>query len=138
MITLQRPSSFVTGLWMQRQQARVFTQAIQTVYTRWAARNQPWANAFFDEYFLLQRAAPLLEQYQLGKTGATHFILANQWADQFHFTETRRQQLVTELAPVAANFLYLLKLELCAQEERNRNGGWAVRLSDWTKRGQTL
>jgi hypothetical protein len=137
MITLQHTSGFVTRLWKQRQQERAFTQAIQTVYTRWAARNRPWANAFFDEHFLLQRAA-LLEQYRLGKLGTEDSVLASQWADQFRFSAARRQQLVAELTPAAANFLYLLKVELCAREKRDRNGGWTLRFGDWAKRGQTL
>ncbi len=138
MINLQRPSGFVTRLWTQRQQARAFTQAIQTVYARWAPRHRHWANAFFDEHFLLHRAAPLLAHYRLGKLGATDSLLAQQWADQFRFSVARRAQLVAELTPVAANFLYLLKVELCAREKRDRNGGWTLRLGDWTKRGQTL
>ncbi|MCX6044802.1 MAG: hypothetical protein NT075_06785 [Chloroflexi bacterium] len=134
MFNLQRPSSFVTRFWTQRQQERAFTEAIQTIYPRWATRNRYWANAFFDEHFLLHRAAPLLAQYQLGKPGTESSQLANQWADQFRFNALRRQQLVDELTPVAANFLYLLKVEFNAREEQTRQGHWVLRLSDWTTR----
>ncbi len=134
MFNLQRPSSFVTRFWTQRQQEHTFTQALHTIYPCWAARNRPWANAFFDEHFLLQRAVPLLAHYRLGKPGTEGSQLASQWADQFRFNAVRRQQLVGELAPVAANFLYLLKVELSAREAQARTGHWALRLSDWTAR----
>lgn len=135
---LQRANSFVTRGWTQRQQERRFTQAIQAVYARWAVRQRPWANAFFDEYFLLQRAPRLFAQYRLGNLSNEDSLLANQWAEQFRFSAARKQQLVAELTPAVANFLYLLKVEVCDQERRDRNGGWTVWLGDWTKREQTL
>ncbi len=134
MFNLQQSSGFVTRLWTQRQQERTLAQVLNTVYPRWAARNRQWANAFFDEHFLLQRAAPLLAHYRLGKLGTEGSLLANQWADQFRFNAVRRQQLITELTPVAANFLYLLKVALNAREAQMRDGGWAMRLSEWTTR----
>jgi len=138
MVNLQRANNFVTQRWTQRQEERAFTQVIQTVYARWAMRHRDWANAFFDEHFLRHRAATLLTHYRLGKLDTADSLLATQWADQFRFSVARRAQLVAELTPDAANFLYLLRVELCSQEKRYRNGGWTLRLSDWTKRGQTL
>jgi len=135
---LQRANSFITRVWTQRQQERRFNQAIQAVYTRWAVRQRPWANAFFDEYFLQQRAPQLLAQYRLGRLSSADSLLANQWAEQFRFSAVRKQQLVTELTPAVANFLYLLKVEVCDQASRDRNGGWTVWLGDWTKREQSL
>ncbi|CAN5415565.1 hypothetical protein BH10CHL1_BH10CHL1_44830 [soil metagenome] len=129
MFHLAHPSNFVTRIWAQRQQTRTFTQALQTVYPRWAARNRHWANAFFDEYFLLNHAMPLLAQEQLDKTGTAENVLANLWADQFRFSVARRQQLVAEVTPVAANLLYLLKLELACPGKTPRRGplDWAIR-----------
>src|SRR4051812_45510092 len=103
MITLQRANRFVTQLWTQRQEERAFTQAIKAVYARWATRHRDWANAFFDEYFLLHRAEPLLAQYRAGKLGAADSFLAQQWAAQFRFSHARREQLAAELTPDAAN-----------------------------------
>jgi hypothetical protein len=142
MIMPQHANRFVTQLWarlwVQRQEERTFTEAIKMVYARWATRHRQWANAFFDEYFLLHRAAPLLAQYREGKLGAADSFLAQQWAAQFHFSPARKQQLAAELTPAAANFLYLLKVELCAPAKQDRNGGWTLRLGDGAKRGQTL
>ena len=137
-ITLQRANRFITQLWTQRQEERAFTQAIKTVYARWATRHRHWANAFFDEFFLLQRAALLLAQYREGKLSAADNWLAQQWAAQFHFSAARKQQLADELTPAAAHFLYLLKVELCGPAKQDRNGGWTLRLGDGAKSGQTL
>lgn len=135
MMSLQPAKRFVTRFGVQRRQAQKFTKAVQAVYQRWATRYPQWANAFFDQYFLAQHTERLLIRYGEGRLGEEATVLANEWVKQFRFNPLRREQLGQEVTPAVANFLRLLKVELCLQEkhERQDRGTWALSLR--TKRG---
>ncbi len=138
MLNVQSINRFVTRFGTQRRQTEKFTKAVHMVYARWATRYPQWANAFFDQYFLAQHTERLLTRYGEGRLGEEAAVLANQWAQQFRFNPSRREQLVREVTPAATNFLRLLKVELCLQAkyERQARGTWPF--SIWAKRGQPL
>lgn len=84
--------------------------------TVWSCRafvqqNLSWEHQLFDEHFLRHGAAALLEGYTEGRAPDAA-ALAEAWADQCYWKPQTRAELVTELTPVAAQFLALLEAEL--------------------------
>lgn len=138
MLNLQPVNRFVNRFWTQRRQTQKFTKAVQMVYTRWATRYPQWAHAFFDQYFLAQHTERLLTRYGEGRLEEEAAVLANQWAKQFRFSPARQEQLVQEVTPAVANFLRLLKVELCLQAKHERQARGTSPLSIGAKRGQPL
>ncbi len=107
-------------------------QALYSAHRLWAKRYPQWAAAFFDEHFLRTRFLPLLDQ----QATVTPTALAQAWVAQFYGAVRLEQQLVTELTPVAADFLHFLAGELRYFEEEARQPSAVSRLWLWL-RGST-
>lgn len=64
-----------------------------------------WSDFLFDETFLAEHTAPMLESY--GSIAPNDLV--NAWAAQIHWQDdTIREQRITELLPVATHFLLIL------------------------------
>lgn len=83
-------------------------RAVYSAHRLWAKRYPEWEAAFFDEHFLRTRVLQLLGE----KPTITPMELAQAWIAQFYGVVRREQQLLTELTPVAADFLYFVASEL--------------------------
>jgi len=83
-------------------------RAVYSAHRLWAKRYPEWEAAFFDEHFLRTRVLQLLSE----KRTIIPTELAQAWVAQFYGVVRREQQLVAELTPVAADFLYFVESEL--------------------------
>lgn len=102
-------------------------RAIYSAHRLWAKRYPQWEAAFFDEHFLRTRVLPLLcEQATI-----TPSALAQAWIAQFHDGIRLERQLIGELTPVAADFLYFVAGELRYFEEQARPPLAWQRLRQW-------
>jgi hypothetical protein len=133
MFALHHMHEFVLTRWFQTGQQRVINQAIRIAYTRWAKQHPEWVVAFFDEHFVTQRAAPLLNVLIVQQRPLDPRCLAERWADQFHFAPTRRQQLIASLMPALANFLALFRTAL-----NNQLNAQSVNHAQWAGLWQCL
>jgi hypothetical protein len=104
--------------WLERKyQRRAFRQAVSRAYATFAQKYPEWSASHFDEHFLTHDAAHLLLRVGQGIASCTAFALAHVWSQQMMwYNEEKRQRLVAELAPIAADFLRLLEAELPVQE----------------------
>ncbi|MBE7556190.1 MAG: hypothetical protein HS126_34485 [Anaerolineales bacterium] len=100
--------------WLERaQQRQALQQAIARVYPSFARQYPDWVDYFFDEYFLRQRAFPVLAGYLEFKALPTSFELARGWAEQFAWPNLEmKERHLALLMPVAADFLRRLDREL--------------------------
>ncbi|MBE7555606.1 MAG: hypothetical protein HS126_31540 [Anaerolineales bacterium] len=100
--------------WFKRQiQRRSLNRAITRAYTSFARQYPDWVDYFFDEYFLRQRAFPVLAGYLEFKALPTSFELARGWAEQFAWPNLEmKERHLALLMPVAADFLRRLDREL--------------------------
>lgn len=108
----QHWSARISGLRSETQQ-RALRQALVRSYPAFAATYPEWTHYFFDEYFLSQRAFPILARYLQYKVVPTPFELAQVWAEQFSWSNLeRKERHMARLMPVAADFLRRLDKEL--------------------------
>jgi hypothetical protein len=100
--------------WLERAYQRwVLHRAITRIYPTFARQYPDWADYFFDEYFLRQRAFPLLASYLEYKAMPTSFEVARVWAEQFTWSNLEvKERHVSELMPVVSDFLRRLNKEL--------------------------
>ena len=102
-------------------QRRAFDQAVARAFATFARHYPQWAASFFDTHFLTHGAEPLLIGYimQLGSTDPS--ALADAWAEQLSWFESKtRQARTAELIPAASCFLHWLEAELHARPEFSR------------------
>jgi hypothetical protein len=92
-----------------------FEQTIHRTYASWRHRFPRWVNSGFDEYFLLHDALPLLREMLQGGRYPDPVQLACKWVVVFGISSAAMQRAVTELTPVAADFLARLQIEYCKQ-----------------------
>ncbi len=104
-------------------------RATYSAYRLWAKRYPQWAAAFFDEQFLRVRVLPLLRAEGM----ITPTALAQTWVAQFHNGIYREQELVAELTPVAADFLYFVAGELRYFEREASRPSALRRLWSWVQ-----
>ena len=96
-------------------------RAVYSAHRLWAKRYPEWHAAFFDEHFLRTRVLQLLAT----KASITPQELAQAWVAQFYDGIRREPQLVAELTPIAADFLYFVAGELhYFAEEAKRPYAW--------------
>lgn len=96
-------------------------RAVYSAHRLWAKRYPEWHAAFFDEHFLRTRVLQLLAT----KASITPQELAQAWVAQFYDGIRREPQLVAELTPIAADFLYFVAGELhYFAEEAKRPSAW--------------
>lgn len=103
----------VTGWIRQKFQQRNLHQAIVRAYTSFERRHRKWTLSLFDEQFLTR----YLDSANVGSSQITTLpepaALARAWAAYMtSLAEERKQELVAEATPVAADFLRLLAAEL--------------------------
>ncbi|MCH7610988.1 MAG: hypothetical protein IIA89_12705 [Chloroflexi bacterium] len=96
---------------------------------KFAVRYPQYAAALFDEHFLANRAAGLLERYITPDDPPKSVELAAAWAEQIHMREGTKAALVSELAPVASKFLFVFKTELMGREWNGQMATEAPKLS---------
>ena len=96
-------------------------RAVYSAHRLWAKRYPEWHAAFFDEHFLRTRVLQLLAT----KASITPQELAQAWVAQFYDGIRREPQLVADLTPIAADFLYFVAGELhYFAEEAKRPSAW--------------
>jgi hypothetical protein len=102
--------------WLQRKlQELALRKARARAYQRFAQQNPEWADSLFDEYFLANRAAPLLARYAQPANRTTPMELALAWFEECRGSQAAaRKYNLTEVVAVAAEFLRDLDLELRA------------------------
>ena len=107
-------------------------QAVASAHRLWAKRYPQWEAAFFDEHFLHIRVLPLLCE----KATMTPRELAQVWTAQFYRGVQREGELLAELTPIAADFLYFVAGELRYFEEEAQRPT-ALQQVMWWLRGHT-
>lgn len=106
------------GGWLGREPQRIALQiALERTYTTFARHHPQWATALFDNHFLQNGAAPLLARCvtRANPPEAKEFAIA--WADQMGLTNGERKRTLSELTPVASDFLRLFDEELRVRAE---------------------
>jgi hypothetical protein len=100
--------------WFKRQiLRRSLNRAITRAYTSFVREYPDWVDYFFDEYFLSQRAFPLLADYMAKNAMPTPSELARVWTEQFTwFNPEMKERHMAQLMPVAADFLRRLDREV--------------------------
>lgn len=107
--------------------AKPIHRAVYSAHRLWAKRYPEWEAAFFDEHFLRTRVLQLLSE----KRTITPTELAQAWVAQFYGVVRREPQLVAELTPVAADFLYFVDSELRYFEAEAQRPTLIQRLWAW-------
>lgn len=98
-------------MWLERaNQRRRLTRAVLNSYGHWRRRFPRWANAGFDEYFLLHNALPILSEMLTGGS-VDPTRLARLWVMAYGIPAARRGRALAAITPVAAEFLGLLQCE---------------------------
>lgn len=107
---------------------RMMLQALQSAHAIWTKRYPEWEVTFFDEHFLHHHVIP---HFSAGEM-PTAQTLAESWVIQLGATGEQATELLAELTPIAADFLYVVKSErsYCMDRaERNwRSVRWAIAL----------
>ncbi|GAB4452734.1 MAG: hypothetical protein Fur0044_47740 [Anaerolineae bacterium] len=94
-------------------QQRALRRAIAHNYPSFAATYPEWTDYLFDNYFLNQRAFPVLARYLNYKVVPTPFELAQVWAEQLTWSNLEmKERHVAQLMPVATDFLRRLNKDL--------------------------
>ena len=91
---------------------RALRRATVNAHAKFAVRYPEYAATLFDEHFLANRAADLLERYITSDDPPKSVELARAWAEQIHMSERTKKALVSELTAVASSFLFLFETEL--------------------------
>lgn len=103
--------------WMAKSGTRrALRRATVNAHAKFAKRYPQYAAALFDEHFLANRAAGLLERYISSDDPLRSVELARAWADQIHMRKGTKAALVSELTPVASNFLFIFETELMGRD----------------------
>jgi hypothetical protein len=93
--------------------ALVFRMALKRAYASFAGYYPQWVASLFDEHFLRHSVASLLAGYVQTGTLPQPIELVLAWDEQLGpTTPAIRERRLAELAPVAANFLDWLAVEL--------------------------
>lgn len=92
-------------------QRRMLERTIRRTYANWKVRFPRWANTGFDEYFLLHDALPLLTSILAGEQYPDPSLLARKWVSAYNIPASRAQGAITELTPIAADFIARLQLD---------------------------
>ncbi len=95
---------------------RALRRATVSAHVKFAVRYPEYTAALFDEHFLANRAADLLERYITSENPPKAVELARAWAEQIYMSEGTKVALVSELTPVASNFLFMLETELVGRD----------------------
>ena len=96
-------------------QRRQIERTIQRTYASWKRRFPRWVNSGFDEHFLLHDALPLLDQMLAGEQQADPVQLAQRWVASYVALPAHVKRAVSEVTPVAADFIVHLQIEYCGQ-----------------------
>ena len=100
------------GDWLVRDyRRRTFRNAKIRACAAFVQAHPKWHEYLFDEHFLENGAAGILDGYLAGRVPAP-VELALAWADQWGWQAQTRARLVAELTPVSAAFLTLFEVEL--------------------------
>ena len=108
-------------LWTLRQEMRFRTWlqhlmlhfAVIQAFRKFVLHHPRWAASLFDEYFLMGKAAPLLDRYLQTAILPTADELATAWADQLGpMAPSRYSPGRIEVQLAAADFLSFLAAEL--------------------------
>src|SRR6266487_1020230 len=107
-----------TYAWLGYESQRLAFQVALTRALSTFARAYPqWITSLFDEHFLTRHAGPLLTRTLLHDGTLIPVELATTWVDQMKLNETARTQFITELTPIASNFIRWLEAELHMRPE---------------------
>ena len=107
----------VFSSWMAKYGTRrALRRATVNAHAKFAARYPQYAAALFDEHFLANRAADLLERYITSDDPPKSVELARAWAEQIHMREDTKVALVSELTPVASKFLLIFETDLVGRD----------------------
>jgi len=106
---------------------RALRRATATAHAKFELRYPEYAAAFFNEHFVANRAAGLLERYITCDDPPKSVELAAAWAEQIHVREGTKAALVSELAPVAS--LFVFETELMGREWNGQMATEAPKLS---------
>lgn len=109
----QLNSGTVFSKWLATYRCRrALRKATVGAYEKFGKRYPQYAAALFDEHFLANGAADLLGRYATSENPPTSVELASAWAEQIYMNQGKRKALVSELAPVASDFLFVFETEL--------------------------
>ena len=108
---------------------RTLRRATVNAHAKFAKRYPEYAAALFDEHFLANRAADLLERYITSDDPPRSVELARAWADQIQMSKGTKAALVSELTPVASSFLYMFETELMGRDRVGNAAAQAPNLS---------
>jgi hypothetical protein len=107
---------------------RITMQALQSAHAIWIKRYPEWEATFFDEHFLHNHVIPHFTAGQLPNAET----LTEAWVIQLGATADQAAELMTDLTPVAVDFLYVVKSERCffldKAERKYRALRWVVAL----------
>ena len=95
---------------------RALRRATVSAHVKFAKRYPEYTAALFDEYFLANRAADLLERYITSENPPKSVELASAWAEQIYMSEATKKRLVSELASVASDFLLMFETEVIGRD----------------------
>jgi len=76
-----------------------------------AERYPAYMDVGFDEHFMNNRGAVLMEPFLGGGPVPSSHALTNAWADQFTFSAARRENAIHDMAPIVTEFLRVLQRE---------------------------
>ena len=96
-------------------QRRQIERTIQRTYASWKRRFPHWVNSGFDEHFLLHDALPLLDRMLAGEQQTDPVQLAQRWVASYVTLPAHVKRAVSEVTPVAADFMVHLQIEYCGQ-----------------------
>ena len=100
-----KPGDEIRDLLGRNPQKMAFKVALEEAFEVFEPHYPQWVESLFNEYFLQNRAAPVLAKC-LTRDGPPKGVeLAEAWANQFDFSADNRKQRVSELTPVASDFL---------------------------------
>ena len=100
---------------MPTTQRRQTERTIQRTYATWRRRFPRWVNSGFDEHFLLHDALPLLDRMLAGEQQTDPVQLAQRWVASYVALPAHVKRAVSEVTPVAADFMVHLQIEYWGQ-----------------------
>ncbi len=95
---------------------RALRRAAARAHGKFAKRYAEYAAALFDEHFLANRAANLLERYITSENPPKAVELASAWAEQIHMSGGTKRALVSELTAAASDFLFMFETEVIGRD----------------------
>lgn len=91
------------------QERTAFAAAVHRAYRRFARQRPRWAYSLFDDYFLLESAAPVLRSIEQKGRWPTAYELALAWYAQFERPiDAEHAARIEGTVPIAGLFLSLL------------------------------